>query len=779
MTRPVPKYKDAAVTGLGVVTSIGTGADAFWNNLVAGVDGFGDVSVFDASNHRTSRAAEVRKTPRTRLNRLDKGVLSRGDLFALEATRQALSQADLLDADGRAKHGERTALICATSAGGILGLESFFKHKFDETAFDAPALLTSFTLSALATNIALEFGIAGYRTTVATVCSSSGLALAAGLDVLRRGQADRVLVVGAESLCQVTHAGFNSLRSIAPDVCQPFDAKRKGLVLGEGAGAIVLERPDTTDTQPHRTLAYLAGYGLVTDVHHFTAPDPTGTAAARAMRLALDDAGKSPADIDYLNAHGTGTPLNDAAEAQGVVALFGPQPNHLTISSSKSMLGHLLGAASIVEAVATVLAMNHGACPPTAHLETPEPDLGLDLAPVARSKPVRSALSNSFAFGGSDISVAFMDSPRQVSPTGDAASSVAITGVGVVSPYGMGRDALVVGLDNRASGLVSLEPLDPRRAGLRGGLVDMQPVRAAIPPARRRHLNRPAMLLRTAVREALDHADLTPDNLTDAAMTFGTAYGCSGSVHEFYNTILSDGPRNVLPPHFILSVTNAPAALEAQKLGLSGPVWVFVADECSFDACLAWGADMIRHRQVDTVLVTAAEEISPAILDIHDALGFFHGEAPLHLGEGAVCLVLENEDQARKRNAAILGRVLATEQRTSSDCGPQQYSRHPGPLLDATRDALQTITGNEGRLTVFGPDRAWLDTTDTKDSFSTILPPHAAWAEPRTLLGESGAASGLCLAFGLLSGGVPTGAILNLTVSRGGLMAASLVEKIP
>ncbi|TVM19213.1 hypothetical protein DPQ33_02305 [Oceanidesulfovibrio indonesiensis] len=768
MIRPGPKYMDAAITGLGVVSSVGTGADAFWKNLVAGVDGFGAITVFDASGHRTQRAAEVKDSPGYDPLRLNKAVLSRGDIFALDAARQALSQSNLLDADGCVQDSQRTALICATSAGGILGLETFFRHKFEGTEYDAADLLTSFTLSALATNIALEFGIAGYRTTVATVCSSSGLALAAGLDVLRRGQADRVLVVGAESLCQVTHAGFNSLRSIDPELCRPFDAARKGLVLGEGAGAIVLERPDTADAQPHRTLAYLAGYGLVTDVHHFTAPEPTGGAAATAMRLALGDAGRTSTDIDYLNAHGTGTPLNDAAEAHGVVALFGPEPAHLTISSSKSMLGHLLGAASIVEAVATVLTMNNSVCPPTAHLESPAPDLGLDLAPKAHSKPVRCALSNSFAFGGSDISVAFTDSLRDDASTGIPASGVAVTGIGVVSPYGMGGEALIHGVDSGKSGLNSLETVDSRFVSLCGGLVDMGPVRAAIPPARRRHLNRPAMFLHLAVREALDHADLTPDDLRDAAMAFGTAYGCSGSVHHFYNAILTDGPRNVLPPHFILSVTNAPAALEAQQLGLSGPVWVFVADECSFDACLAWGADMIRDGQADTVLVAAAEEISPAILDIHHALGFFDGENPLRLGEGAVCMVLENEDNARERGAPIIGRILAAAQQASSGCGPQEYAQDYGSLAQAAHSTLNGVDIAEKPLAIFGPDVPVL-----RNSLKTT-----SRANPRAMLGESGTASGLCLAYGLLSSRIAPGMILNCTSSRGGLMAASLVEKI-
>lgn len=773
MTRGAAQHMDAAITGLGVVSAIGADAEAFWRNLIQGMDGFGAITVFDASPHRTQRAAEVTALPQRPLRRLDRGVLSRGDVFGLAAARQALCQAGLLDDGGRVRDGERTALIAATSAGGILGLEAFFRHRFEGSEFDAPALLTSFTLSALATNLALEFDISGFRTTLATVCSSSGLALAAGLDVLRRNQADRVLVVGAESLCQVTHAGFNALRSIDPELCRPFDAARKGLILGEGAGAIVLERPDRVDGHSTKPLAYLAGYGLTTDVHHFTAPDPTGDAAATAMRLALEDAGQQPAEIDYLNAHGTGTPLNDAAEAQGVVSLFGSDPAHLTISSSKSMLGHLLGAASIVEAVATVLAMNHAVCPPTAHLKTPEPDLGLDLAPEACAKPVRHALSNSFAFGGSDISVAFADAPREdleiEAASENSAPGVAVTGVGMVSPFGMGRDALVQGLEIGSSGLSSLESIDPRWAGLRGGLVDMAPVRAAIPPAKRRHLNRPAMLLRTAVREALDHAGLTPESLANAGMTFGTAYGCSGSVHQFYNGILADGPRNVLPPSFILSVTNAPAALEAQQLKLSGPVWVFVADEASFDAGLAWGADMIRDGQAAIVLVTAADEISPAILDIHEALGFF-ADNPLALGEGAVCMVLESEAHAAERGASILGRALATAQRSAAGCGPQQYPQDVAPLAAAAKDVLKH-RNNPDDLFIFGRD------------LQTLMKPldalcgQAAWADPGALLGASGAASGMCLAYGLLSRSVPAGHILNLTASRGGIMAAALLEK--
>ncbi|MCP4666238.1 MAG: beta-ketoacyl-[acyl-carrier-protein] synthase family protein, partial [Deltaproteobacteria bacterium] len=277
-------------------------------------------------------------------------------------------------------------------------------------------LLSSFCLSAMATNLAREFVITGPRMTIATVCSSSGLALAAAKELLEAEDLDAVLVVGTETLSEVTLAGFNSLRSVDPEQCRPFDLNRKGLVLGEGAGAMILERPASVKARGVPSIARLKGYGLTTDLHHFTAPQPQGEAIAETIGLALDETCVDPGEIAYVNAHGTATPLNDAAETRGLKTALGPQASHIAVSSIKSMIGHTLGAASVLEAIATVLSVSRGLVPPTANLETPDPECDLDYVPgSARRLDIPYALSNSFAFGGSNISLVFSRGQAQES----------------------------------------------------------------------------------------------------------------------------------------------------------------------------------------------------------------------------------------------------------------------------------------------------------------------------------------------------------------------------
>jgi 3-oxoacyl-[acyl-carrier-protein] synthase II len=257
--------------------------------------------------------------------------------------------------------------------------------------------------------VARHLELCGPRSTIMTACSSSATAVGVAADRVRLGQVDVAIAGGAEGLCRLTYAGFSCLRATSPDVCRPFDADRKGLNLGEGAAVLVLEALDHALARGAEVLALVAGYGITADAYHMTAPHPDGDGAARAMRAALDDAGLSPDDVDYINAHGTATPHNDAAETLAIKSLLGTRAPSVPVSSIKSMVGHTLGAAGAIEAAASVLTIARGLIPPTVNLEHPDPAFGLDFVPgQAREQPVRVVLSNSFAFGGNNTSIAFV-----------------------------------------------------------------------------------------------------------------------------------------------------------------------------------------------------------------------------------------------------------------------------------------------------------------------------------------------------------------------------------
>jgi len=397
----------AVITGLGVLTSIGLDTPSFWKRLLEGVCGIDRITLFDPSGYRVQKAAEVkgfepsRYFPPRRLKRM-----SRCDQLGMKAVREALTDSGLdLEKEDR----QRMGIFIGGGAGGIFSAEKYRKEMLRKGWRRArPTLLLPFSTCALNDAIAEEYQILGPRATVATACSSSATAIGCGLDAIRSGEIYAAIAGGSESLSEVTFGGFNSLRSMDEEYCRPFDLKRKGLSLGEGAAFLILEEEEHARKRGARIHAVLMGYGLSGDGQHMTAPDPEGKGAARAMQEALKDAGQSADEVGYINAHGTATPANDAAETKAIKGVFGQRAGRIPVSATKSMIGHCLGAAGALEAVATVLAVRDDRIPPTIHYQTPDPECDLDYVPnQARDAVVYIALSNSFAFGGNNTALVF------------------------------------------------------------------------------------------------------------------------------------------------------------------------------------------------------------------------------------------------------------------------------------------------------------------------------------------------------------------------------------
>jgi 3-oxoacyl-[acyl-carrier-protein] synthase II len=387
-----------AVTGLGAVSGFGWGVPAFRRGLAAGATAIGAFDRFDPTPYRTRIAAQVPaagEPPRLRRERR----LSWADRFALAAAREALAEAGL----AAPLAGVATGLFFGASTGGMFESEEYFARLLDGGGA-AISRLASQPPSGPADAVARELGVAGPVVTVAAACASATLALGAALDALRAGEIDLALAGGSDSLCRLTYAGFNALRAVDPQPCRPFRAERQGMSIGEGAGVLVLERAEDARRRGARPLAWLAGAGASCDAHHMTSPDPAGDGIARAVAAALADAGLDAGAIDFVNLHGTGTPANDAAEAKMLARVFGARAARLPASSTKSLVGHLLGAAGAIEAVATVLAFGDGELHPTAGGGAADPALGVDLVVGApRALPAaRRALSTNLAFGGAN-----------------------------------------------------------------------------------------------------------------------------------------------------------------------------------------------------------------------------------------------------------------------------------------------------------------------------------------------------------------------------------------
>lgn len=389
------------VTGIGAVSGYGLGVAALWRGLAGGRTSIREVTRFDVEPHRTRVAAEVPGdvAPVRRF----RGA-SLADRFGLAAADEALAHAGLADGFGD----RRVGVYFGCSTGGTFETELFY-HGWTGARGRRTSLrlLLSQQTSAPGDAVARAVGASGPTRTICSACASATLALGDALDDLRGGEVDVALAGGADALCQLTFAGFNSLRAVDPSPCRPFRADREGMSIGEGAAMLVLERQADAVARGARPLARLLGAGASCDAHHMTAPDPSGLGVARAIHAALADAGLEPAQIDFVNAHGTGTPLNDAAEWAALAEVFGERAGRIPVTSTKGAVGHLLGSAGAIEAVATVLCLIEHAVHPTPGGGAVDPQGPVDLVrdlprPVAAEA---IALSTNFAFGGSNAAV--------------------------------------------------------------------------------------------------------------------------------------------------------------------------------------------------------------------------------------------------------------------------------------------------------------------------------------------------------------------------------------
>jgi 3-oxoacyl-[acyl-carrier-protein] synthase II len=399
------------VTGVGVVTVIGTGREAFWRNLLAGRNGVSEVTSFDTSAYKTRRGAEIKDfTPAPYFRALDASRVGRASQLAVAAARLALEDAEWSEEEADR---ERAGTAVGTTSGEPLEVERFNDlHVRGDLGRVGPELAQRYPCHVIAGHVATELGFGGENVMIPAACAAGNYAIAHAADVVARGGADVMVAGGSDAFSRITFTGFSQLGAIAPERCQPFDRNRRGMVPGEGAGMLVLEPRARAEARGARIYAEVAGYGLSCDAHHMTGAHPRGEGAVRAMTRALARSGLRPDEVGYISAHGTGTPSNDRTETMAIKQVFGEAAYRIPVSSIKSMLGHAMGAASAIEAVACVLAIRHGEVPPTINLETPDPECDLDYVPnTARACEVRVAMNNAYAFGGNNASLVLRRHP--------------------------------------------------------------------------------------------------------------------------------------------------------------------------------------------------------------------------------------------------------------------------------------------------------------------------------------------------------------------------------
>jgi 3-oxoacyl-[acyl-carrier-protein] synthase II len=414
LRRSDPLRKRVVITGLGLVIPIGIGVGTAWKNVCEGRSGIGRLTRFDPNGHETKIAGEVKGfNPE---NYIEKKEIKKMDLFiqyALGATKEALNDSRLKITPENA---EQVGVIVGTGLGGLPTIEKYHQVLLEK----GPGRITPFFIPMLIANlasgqIAIHFGAKGPNSCVVTACATGAHCIGDAFRAIVYGDAKAIIAGGTEAnITPLTIGGFNAMKALStrndePEkASRPFEKNRDGFVVSEGAGILIVEELEFALNRGAKIHAEIVGYGYTGDAFHITAPPPDGDGAARCMRMAIRDAGLKPEEIDHINAHGTSTPLNDATETQAIKAVFGQYAKKIPISATKSMTGHLLGAAGSTEAIFTIMTLRDGILPPTINYEEPDPECDLDYVPnVARRKPIQVAMSNAFGFGGTNATLIF------------------------------------------------------------------------------------------------------------------------------------------------------------------------------------------------------------------------------------------------------------------------------------------------------------------------------------------------------------------------------------
>lgn len=405
--------KRVVVTGMGIVHSLGLNIHDFWKSIKEGKCGIDIVTKFDVSNFSTKVAAEIKNfDPNNFIDRKESKRMDRYTQFAMAATKMAMEEAQLVTAQ---INKERMGVIIGSGIGGIETLEEQHKTLIER----GPGRISPFFIPMMIANmasgrIAIQFGAKGFNECVVTACATGTNSIGDAFKVIQRGDADIMITGGSEApITPLSFAGFCSMKAMSSNsdpriASRPFDLERDGFVMGEGAGILVLEEFEHAVKRGANILGEIVGYGCNCDAYDIVQPAPEGEGAARCMKLAIQDAGISVEDIGYINAHGTSTYYNDKYETMAIKSVFGEHAKKLAVSSTKSMTGHLLGAAGAIEAIITILALKEGFLPPTINYKTPDPECDLDYVPnEGRTSNIEYALSNSLGFGGHNATLVF------------------------------------------------------------------------------------------------------------------------------------------------------------------------------------------------------------------------------------------------------------------------------------------------------------------------------------------------------------------------------------
>jgi 3-oxoacyl-[acyl-carrier-protein] synthase II len=629
-------------------------AEALWEGVKNGRVAIRPVQQMPMDGYLTTIGGEVQgdAKPEHEYNHPD-GYRERTIDFALKATEEAMAAARLTTDDVPA---ERWGVILGTCNAGLTAGETWYHEKMQGKNPD-PHMLCLVSPQSLSEAVSGAYGLKGPVLSIDTACAASANAIGYAAEIIRSGQADAVITGGAESLSDVLFAGFSSLESLSPVPAAPYSGNRHGLSLGEGSGILVLVREDVAKKAGTPVLAEVVGYGLSADGYHPTAPHPEGKGAARAIKAALTSAGVDPSEVKYVNSHGTGTPKNDPAETNATKVGLGEETaRKAAVSSTKSMIGHLLGAAGAVENIVTIKALDDQIAPPTANYAEPDPECDLDYVPNhARPLKMDVAISNNFAFGGANACVVLARGGSSVAPPPlPDFDRVVITGFATLSDAGADPEEL---WQAYSTGRQVTQMED----GVRVGRADIDFSRWLTPRERRR-VDRLGVFSVIASKVALEDAgiEVTDENRERIGVIFGTGAGPIESFENFVRPLLEEGPKAANPGIFPNTVYNAAGGQVAMQVGAIGPASTVTAGHAAGASSLVYGYDLVASNRADAVVCLGVDTLSDTLIRGYRELGVLDmGEGNgFALAESGVALVVERLSKAQDRGARIHGEVL-------------------------------------------------------------------------------------------------------------------------
>lgn len=737
--------KRCVITGLGMINAIGNTVDESWNNCINGVSGIKEVRSIDTSDCYAHLGAESAEHFDVDAGD-DAQKMDRVSLLCVKAANEAIKDSGIVIDDNNA---DRVGVIMGSCVGGAVSIQKFFTDRHNAEGSEDTSDIIKMPIGVIANNVAKIAGVKGVVTNVGNACAASTISIEYACDLIRAGVGDAFIVGGADSFSALAFGGFTALHALDTDPCSPYN-KSKGITLGEGAGALIVESYEHAVARNAKIYCDVLGGGISSDAHHITAPRPDSEGQMNAMKWALANSDLKPSDIDYINGHATGTPLNDSTEIQAMQTIFGDNDN-TAVDSTKSMVGHCLGAAGAVEAIYTVKALTTETVPPTIgysdeDLENLKEKAGkLDFMPnVSKHKEIDYAMTNNFAFGGNNASVIFAKNEKKIKPLEN--NKVYVTGFGIVSPAGNTVDSYVEavkngGLKSEGDGLFATVGADDyKEYGIKLNFY--------------RKLDKLSQTQVVSGRACLADAGVTvtTDNETEIGMIVGTADGPATEIINFHEGLIKNGLHAGSAFIFPNTVYNAAGGYFSINSGVKGVNVTLTNGMQAGLQSICYAYNVVRDGAEKMMMATGLDENTETMKLLYGKLGYFSNEESVKpyelngsefvLGEGSTTMMLESEASAEARNAVKYAEIAGyamTHESVSAGTLAGSDAALDKAIIKACENAGISVDDIDA-VVGFGDGNKTVDTIEM-NSYGRVFKNAKPVMSVKTVVGESRAAA--------------------------------------